>query len=73
MTVESTLKSSEIATCLVQVAIKKHRDRYENTFIKAVSLFFIICGYLHELWLMLPVTKRSWQAFYSPSVVCFHK
>ncbi|KAF8637966.1 hypothetical protein AX16_010599 [Volvariella volvacea WC 439] len=31
----STLKPEEVAVFLVQIAVKKHNDRYENTFMKA--------------------------------------
>ncbi|KAF8897028.1 hypothetical protein CPB84DRAFT_1781367 [Gymnopilus junonius] len=43
----STLKPAEVAALLVQHAVKKHKDRYENIFFKAVGFHcWIICSYL---------------------------
>ena len=37
MDIESTMKPARVAQLLVESAIAKHRDRYENVFMKAVS------------------------------------
>lgn len=64
----STMKPDEVAYLFVQHGIKKHNDRYESIFMKAVSVFSY---YLMDV--IGLILFSSWPARCSHSEACFRR